>query len=222
LLKAVRVYVASLREGLCLPALLADTPSCALSREIRRRIGACRPPRRPAPTLLNPWLPNLVQGTRRVWVALDRLEEMARGIAQAHDGLEIYDVRMTTQRGRQVVQVTVLRPGEKGGATIGDCTLVARELGQMLEEEDPFSHAYTLEVSSPGIERDLRRPEHFGWALGETVHIVLSEAVEGWEQYEGILEAFDPESQVITVAAGKRRVDIAYGIVRKARTRFAF
>ncbi len=154
-------------------------------------------------------------------MALLRLEEMAREVAEAHE-ISVYDVRMTTQRGRQVVQVTILRPGQKGGASIVDCTTVARELGQMLEVDDPFDHAYTLEVSSPGIERELRRPEHFGWAIGETVYLVLSEAVEGWEQYEGVLESFDPESQVITVAAGKRRVDIAYGMVRKARTRFVF
>ena len=154
-------------------------------------------------------------------MGLGRLEEMAGEVAEAH-GLAIYDVRMTTQRGRQVVQVTIVRPGDKGGASIGDCTQTARELGQMLEAEDPFDHAYTLEVSSPGIERALRRPEHFGWAVGETVHLVLSEAVEGWEQFEGVLEAFDPETQVISIATGKRRVDIAYGIVRKARTRFVF
>lgn len=154
-------------------------------------------------------------------MGLGRLEELAGEVAEAH-GLAIYDVRMTTQRGRQIVQVTIVRPGEKGGASIGDCAGVSRELGQLLEVDDPFNHAYVLEVSSPGIERDLKRAEHFGWAVGETVHVVTSEEVDGSKQFEGVLDAFDAESEVLTVATKKRRADIPLRIVRKARTRFVF
>ena len=154
-------------------------------------------------------------------MALDRVEELASEVAQAH-GLTIYDVSLGTQRGGQVLRVTLVRPCDDGGVSVGDCALVSRELGQILDAEEPIDSAYRLEVSSPGVERELNRPDHFVWAVGERVHVVYSHEMDTSEEIEGVLESYDPERQVMMVASKKRRVEIELGTVRKARTRFVF
>ena len=154
-------------------------------------------------------------------MALDRVEELASEVAQGQ-GLAVYDVLLGTQRGRQVLRVTLVRPGDDSSVSVGDCAAVSRELGQILEVEDLIGGAYTLEVSSPGVERELSRSDHFMWAVGERVHVVYSDDVDTSEEIEGALESYDPEAQVMTVASKKRRVEIGLGTVRKARTRFVF
>jgi ribosome maturation factor RimP len=154
-------------------------------------------------------------------MALGRVEELAAEVAEAH-GLAVYDVHLGAYRRTQVLRVTIVRPGEQGGASVGDCARVSRELSQMLDAEDPFGHAYTLEVSTPGVERELTRPEHFAWAVGERVYVVASEGADGSCEIEGVLESFDSERRVMMVASQKRCVEIELGTVRTARTKFVF
>ena len=96
--------------------------------------------------------------------AISRIRAAAERAAEAH-GLELFDVQLTRESPGWVVRVTIDRPGP--GATpeesvgIEDCSLVSRELGTILDVEDPLDRTYTLEVTSPGLDRPLRHEADF-------------------------------------------------------------
>ena len=77
------------------------------------------------------------------------------------------------------------------GVTLADCELVGRQLGALLDVEDPLPGSYTLEVSSPGLDRRLRTPEQFSRFLGRAVRIELKQPREGRRRLKGRLVAVD-------------------------------
>ena len=80
-----------------------------------------------------------------------------------------------------------------------DCEKVSRFLSEKLDEADPIEQNYYLEVSSPGMDRPLIRPEHYARYVGEEVEIRLYKAIDGVKKLQGVLEAFDKESSAIVV-----------------------
>ncbi len=86
---------------------------------------------------------------------------------------------------------------KEGGVTIEDCESVSRILEKKLDEKDPIEQAYILEVSSPGIDRPLKKPEHFQKYIGEIIDIKLYKPLEGKKEYQGELKQF--ENGVITI-----------------------
>ena len=82
-----------------------------------------------------------------------------------------------------------------------DCEKVSRFLSEKLDEADPIEQNYYLEVSSPGMDRPLVRPEHYERYVGEEVEIRLYKAMDGVKNIQGILESFDRENGVVTVKA---------------------
>ena len=124
---------------------------------------------------------------------MEKLESLCAEVAQGA-GLLLYDFEMGTDRGRPTLRVFVDREGgiEPGqGASVEDCQTVSHELGQLLDVEDTIPFAFVLEVSSPGIERVLRRLEHYKWAVGSMVHLVLVDTIEGQNTFDGHLEEAD-------------------------------
>ncbi|MGI9119328.1 MAG: ribosome maturation factor RimP [Acidimicrobiales bacterium] len=95
---------------------------------------------------------------------------------------ELYDVEYNGG----LLRVTIDRPG---GVDIDVIASLTRDLSHLLDESDPIAGHYTLEVSSPGLERHLRRPEHFAWAVGTTVALKLRAGVEGDRRVRGTLVA---------------------------------
>lgn len=77
------------------------------------------------------------------------------------------------------------------GVNIDDCENVSRRLSPILDETDPIVQSYTLEVSSPGIGRDLRRPEHFEAFLGADIHVRLIRPIEGERDFVGQLVSYE-------------------------------
>ena len=125
-------------------------------------------------------------------------------------GIEVFDVEFANGR----LLVTVDRPG---GIDLEALTEANRIVSALLDEHDPIpDDNYLLEVSSPGLERTLRTPEHFTRALGETVSIKLNPEAEGDRRHQGLLEAADEDG----VMVGGRR--FAYGAIERARTVFAW
>src|SRR6266536_355629 len=96
--------------------------------------------------------------------ALSHIRAAAERVAHVH-GLEVVDVVLTRESVGWVVRVTIDRPGPAGtpeeSVGIEDCSLVSRELGTILDVEDPLDRAYTLEVTSPGLDRPLRHEADF-------------------------------------------------------------
>jgi ribosome maturation factor RimP len=124
-------------------------------------------------------------------------EQFARPIAEEM-GLELVDVEFRQESG-WVLRLFIDR--EQGGVNVDDCASVSRQLAARLEAEDVIRHAYTLEVSSPGAERPLKRIEDFVRFMGRRVRIKLKEPVNGQYAFLGTLTAVDTEKQQIALAA---------------------
>lgn len=125
-------------------------------------------------------------------------EDFARPIAEEM-GLELVETQFRQESGGWVLRLFIDRAA--GGVGIDDCASVSRQLAARLEAEDVISHAYTLEVSSPGAERPLKRIEDFIRFTGRRVKIKLKEPVNGEYAFFGTLAAADKERQQITLAA---------------------
>jgi ribosome maturation factor RimP len=85
-------------------------------------------------------------------------------------GLNIWDIRFLKEGTSWVLRVYI---DKDGGVDINDCENMSRALDKPLDELDPISHSYSLEVSSPGLERELTRDEHFQKYIGQNVKILL-------------------------------------------------
>jgi ribosome maturation factor RimP len=94
--------------------------------------------------------------------------------------------------------------GERSEISFEDCERVSRELGAVLDVEDPIGHAYRLEVSSPGLDRPLRKLEHFRRFLGHEVKIKLHDGIDGRHNYKGRLLAVTPAADLDGAADAAR------------------
>lgn len=126
-------------------------------------------------------------------------------------GLELFDVEMSAG----LVRVTVDR---QGGVDVDALSAVNRAVSRALDELDPLPGRYTLEVSSPGLERKLRTPAHFAGAVGETVTVRLQPGGEEPRRLQGRLASADDAGIEIEQPEGSRRV--AYDRIERARTVF--
>ncbi len=131
-------------------------------------------------------------------------------------GVELFDVEYRSG----VVLVTIDRVG---GVDLEVLTSVHRVVSELLDERDPIPGAYTLEISSPGVERTLRRPAHFAQAVGETVAVKTRPQVPGDRRLTGELLAADGDGLELAVdGAPDGRVRLAYSDIDRARTVFAW
>jgi ribosome maturation factor RimP len=110
-------------------------------------------------------------------------------------GLELVDVLCVGQGARSVVRVFIDKPG---GVTLNDCERAHAVLGPALDVADPFPHAYTLEVSSPGLDRPLKRIQDYRRAIGKQISLRLKEPREGQWRIVGRLT--DVTEQGVTIA----------------------
>ena len=130
-------------------------------------------------------------------------------------GASLYDIEYAGG----ILRITVEQEGGVGIDTIGKLT---RKISHLFDEEDPMPGAYTLEVSSPGLERPLRTPEHFAGAVGSVVAIKTKPGVEGDRRLKGTLVAADESTATLALAdaePGATRV-LALDDIEKARTVF--
>lgn len=133
----------------------------------------------------------------------------------AAEGIELDDVEVLG--GGQIVRVTVDRPEPIGVDTIAD---LSRGISRLIDEEDPFKGSFTLEVSSPGLERKLNRPRHYEKSIGREVTVKTHAQVEGERSHRGDLVGSDTEGFAIAVDDSERR--IRYSDVSSARTVFVW
>lgn len=122
---------------------------------------------------------------------------IVRGIAEPiakELGLEIWDVRYQKEGTQWYLRVFI---DKETGVSIDDCVEMSHALDKPLDEADPIAEAYCLEVSSPGVERELTRPEHFAKFLNSKVMVKLIRPVDGKRDFKGTLESYD--DSVVTV-----------------------
>jgi ribosome maturation factor RimP len=127
-------------------------------------------------------------------------------------GLEIYDI----EHGGGVLRISVDKPG---GVDLDAIALATRIVSRQLDHDDPIPGRYTLEVTSPGIERVLRTPEHFERAVGEVVNIRTHPDVDGDRRARGELLAVDADGITVRLDDGTQRT-ISFEEIERARTVF--
>jgi ribosome maturation factor RimP len=117
---------------------------------------------------------------------LDKIREISERIAQS-SGLELVDVEL--HGGGRTLRIYIDKPG---GVTHEDCANFSREAGTVFDVEDAVpGTSYMLEVSSPGLDRKLTRPEEFQRVLGSLVKLMTRDPVNGNRHFEGRLKSFD-------------------------------
>ncbi|SDJ71694.1 ribosome maturation factor RimP [Sediminibacillus albus] len=113
---------------------------------------------------------------------------------------------------------------KEGGVDIEECGQVSEQLSEKLDEEDPVSAPYFLEVSSPGAERPLKKPEDLKANINKKIHVKLYEKLDGEKEYEGILKDFQEDTILleIIVKTRKKEIQIPFEKVAKARLAVSF
>lgn len=156
----------------------------------------------------------------------DRIRSLCEPVIASH-GLELLEVECLRGPRRTLVRLTLDHLDGMEGVTINECTLVSRLVGTILEVEDVIPGAYTLEVTSPGIERPLREPRDFKRFVGKRAKVQVEREPPGPGQparvdvLSGIITSPDGAGFVLVLDKGDA-VQIAYARMKKANLEFRF
>ena len=132
------------------------------------------------------------------------MREIIKNIVQ-DNGCELYDIEITEEGGHKYYRVYITKPG---GVNLSDCTKINNLISPIFDIEEPIKDKYFLEVSSPGIERKLAKPEHFEKSIGENVKVTTTDG----KKIKGVLKSFKDNVAEI----GKEKV--AFDEIKKAKT----
>lgn len=114
-------------------------------------------------------------------------------------GFEIVDVEYVKEAGEYYLRVYL---DKEGGISLDDCEQVSRKLSEQLDKDDPISENYFLEVSSPGLDRPLKKEKDFIRYQGRDVEIKLYKAVDGVKQFEGELVGLTEDKNIKIIIDG--------------------
>ncbi len=161
---------------------------------------------------------------------LERVRSLAERAAQSY-GLEIFDVQFRREAPGWVLRVTLDRRGAadteaRAGApgdsvSVDDCRRVSDDLSALLDVEDVIDRMYTLEVTSPGLDRPLRDAQDFARFRGRLAQVVTSAPVDGQKHLRGRLVGVEEDCVILAVEGG-RLVRVPLGAVSRARLEVEF
>jgi len=143
---------------------------------------------------------------------VERVWRLAAPLA-AQEGMEIVDIEFRREGGR-AGRVLRLYLDKEGGPKMDDISRVSRALSEVLDSEDAVEGAYTLEVSSPGINRPLRRPEHFARFVGKRIRVRTRDMIQGRRSFLGILGEVVEDR--ITLAQDGTEFHIPFSLIEKS------
>ena len=152
---------------------------------------------------------------------IEKVREIAERVG-ASDGIEIVEVELAGAGAARVLRLTIdkLDVVNSQGVTHADCELISHQVGTILDVEDviPGEH-YTLEVSSPGVERKLSKPAEFERFVGQKVKVVLRQPVENQKRWVGALKSYSQGMITLEPSPGK---SVAFPLeqVEKANLKF--
>ncbi|MGB5104586.1 MAG: ribosome maturation factor RimP [Steroidobacteraceae bacterium] len=126
-------------------------------------------------------------------------------------GYELWELEYAPDRGNGCLRLYI---DAAAGITLEDCERVSRAVSELLDTEDPIPGHYTLEVSSPGLDRPLRTAAQFGRYVGEQVFAEVLQPIDGRRRYQGPLVAAGPET--IEIEVDGRRCVLPLSAIRKA------
>jgi ribosome maturation factor RimP len=141
----------------------------------------------------------------------DNLVALLRPVVEGL-GYELWELEYSPGRGSGCLRLYIDAPA---GISLDDCERVSRAVSGVLDAGDPLPGQYTLEVSSPGLERPLRTPEHFARYVGERVYVELVQPVAGQRRFRGVLLGAGGET--IEIESDGRRQALPVGGIRKAQ-----
>ena len=132
-------------------------------------------------------------------------------------GCTLWDVEYVKEAGTWFLRVYI---DKEGGVSIDDCEAVSRPLSDLLDEADPIEGSYTLEVSSAGAERPLKRPGDFEKFMGSPVAVKLYQAKNGRKEFDGVLAGY--ENGDVTITVGGEAMTFPKNEVALCRLRIEF
>jgi ribosome maturation factor RimP len=155
---------------------------------------------------------------------IERVRAIADRVAGSYE-LEIFDVQFRRESSGMVLRVRLDRPGPSAvpedSVSVDDCARVSRDLSAMLDVEDIVPTAYTLEVSSPGLDRPLRHLKDYRRFEGRRAKLVMREAVDGQTFFKGVLGGVE-DTDVLIEGDDGRRHRVPYGIITRANLEVEF
>ena len=143
---------------------------------------------------------------------LTRVWQLAAPLAEG-EGMEIVDIdfRHEGSRGGRVLRLYL---DKEGGPNMDDLSRVSRQLSELLDAQDTIEGAYTLEVSSPGINRPLKKPAHFARFVGKRIRVRTWDLVDGRRSFLGILGQVVEDSVILTQEG--KRYQIPFSMIEKS------
>jgi ribosome maturation factor RimP len=145
-----------------------------------------------------------------------KIEEVARRVAEP-EGLEIVEVEVKGGGGSRLIRISIDKPE---GVTHGDCELVSHQVGTIMDVEDTVPGGrYTLEVSSPGLERKLLKPQDYQRFQGRKARISLRDPLDGRRNWEGALAGFENGEVALETTPGTT-VRFPFERIQKANLKF--
>jgi len=151
-----------------------------------------------------------------------QLFAMAERVASSH-GVEVFDVQLRREALGWVLRVVLDRQdsgADDDSISIDDCQKVSQDLNAVLDVEDALDHAYTLEVSSPGLDRPLRTPGEYQRFVGRLAQIVVSEAINGQTFLKGRIREVTDDAVLLEGESQPHRVPFA--IISRAKLEVEF
>lgn len=139
-----------------------------------------------------------------------RIYSLAERVADDQE-LEIFDVQLLG-KGKLLLRVTV---DKEGGVTLDDCERYSKRLGTLLDIENPLAQSYTLEVTSPGLDRPLRGMHDFEKNKGRLVRIITSEKVENQNFFIGRIMGLSGDT--VTLHVNDHEINVPFHFITKAR-----
>lgn len=135
-------------------------------------------------------------------VDVENIRSMAERVTVS-EGLTLFDVEVRGGRANQLLRIYIDKPQ---GVSHADCARVSEQMSALLDVEDPFPGRYTLEVSSPGLDRKLVKASDFQYFTGRRARVVLRAPVDDQTILEGRLAGLE---------SGRIRLDLGQGIIRE-------
>ena len=129
--------------------------------------------------------------TKIVW-------ELAEPVVK-ENGCELWDVEYVREAGQWFLRLYL---DKDGGVDILDCEAISRKVSDLLDEADPIEQSYTFEVSSAGLERQLKRPSDFEKFMGEKILLKTYKPIAGRKEFAGILAGYDNGSVLVDMGGG--------------------
>ena len=134
-------------------------------------------------------------------------------------GCTLWDVEFVKEGADKNLVIYIDKPD---GISLTDCEMVNDAVEPIIDREDPIDESYFLEISSPGLERELKTPEHLNAFIGSEVSVKLFKVLDGKKQFVGILKGYDADKNEITVECADCLITLDRKACAKIKTVFDF